>query len=566
MVLADQARLPLACTVLAGLAVLGFHSASMVFLGLALAGSVGLEPDLDPMTALWLALVASAVALVARMLRDIASAWTAETIGRRLRRQLLERLVDLGPGWLAGQRGGTVQTAVGDGIHALRGYVSAYLPQVAVTAVGVVALVVVALILDPVVGTVIAVTAALLPITKPLWVRLLGDRSQEHWMAYRTLSDRMQESLRGMASLKMLGAANARRAQIASDASRLFVTTRSGLMVSLVVFAVATMVVGLGTAAALGVAAVRVREAAADPVAMVVLVILVAEVLRPLLDLENYWASGFHGRAAYRGIAEILDAPPTLTGTTAPSAPQPPPIRIDHVGFSYPGAEVEALRDVDLEIEPGETIAVVGRSGAGKSTLVGLLLRWYDPDRGRILVGEQDLRDIDPVRHRSRIAVVSQDVHLFADSVADNLRLAAPDATESELWSALERAQAAELVSALPEGIQTPLGERGARLSGGERQRIALARALLADAPLLILDEATAALDGRTEAAVVATVEEFRRGRTTIVIAHRLSTLLDADRVVVLDGGRVAQVGAPAELLDGAGMWRDLVTAQAGAR
>ncbi len=212
--------------------------------------------------------------------------------------------------------------------------------------------------------------------------------------------------------------------------------------------------------------------------------------------------------------------------------------------FHYPTRrETNALVDFNLTVEPGETVAVVGASGAGKSTLFNLAQRFYDPDQGHVRLDGVDLRDAEPAAIRARMAYVPQETVIFASSARDNLRYGQWDASEEALWHAAEAANAAEFLRRLPEGLDTYLGEGGARLSGGQRQRIAIARALLRDSPLLLLDEATSALDTESERLIQASLERLFEGRTTIVIAHRLATVRAADRIIVIDQGRIVEEG-----------------------
>jgi ATP-binding cassette subfamily B protein/ATP-binding cassette subfamily C protein len=254
-------------------------------------------------------------------------------------------------------------------------------------------------------------------------------------------------------------------------------------------------------------------------------------------------------------VGELLDAHPAVTDrvTTAPSGPLVPSVRFEDVRFRYAPELPEALRGVSFGVGEGETVALVGHSGAGKSTCVNLLLRLWDPTAGTIRVGGHDLRDVPQEALCRWIAPVPQDVHLFNATVRDNLLIGRADAADNDLLRVAELAQAREFIEALPDGLDTVLGERGAALSGGQRQRLAITRALLADRPILVMDEAVSDLDAESEAALRRALAGLRGARTLLIIAHRPSTIRTADRVVVLEEGRVVEQGGFEDLLESGG-------------
>ena len=272
-------------------------------------------------------------------------------------------------------------------------------------------------------------------------------------------------------------------------------------------------------------------------------------------------AAGGMGR-----IAELLNETPTIRAPAAPRrlpAPVKGEIRFDNVSFHYPSRpDLPALDDFDLTVNPGETVALVGPSGAGKSTVFSMLLRFHDAQSGSVRIDGVDLRDLDPNVLRQALALVPQAPVIFAASAADNIRYGRLEASDAEVRKAAESAEADDFLDALPEGFASELGERGARLSGGQQQRIAIARALLKDAPILLLDEATSALDAQSERAVQHALERLMAGRTTLVIAHRLATVLKANRIVVMDRGRIVAQGTHAELLAQDGLYAELARLQ----
>ena len=282
--------------------------------------------------------------------------------------------------------------------------------------------------------------------------------------------------------------------------------------------------------------------------------------------LGESWGEVQKAAGAMERIDELMRAEPSIAPPAAPRALPTPPrgeVALSDVSFAYPGRpDLPALKGFDLTVRPGETVALVGPSGAGKSTVFRLLLRFYDPQAGQVLVDGVNVREADPEEVRARFAWVSQEAPLFSGSALENIRFGREDVSLEEAREAADRAQALTFLDALPQGLETPLGERGRSLSGGQRQRLAIARALVRHAPILLLDEATSALDAENERLVQAALDEAMEARTTLVIAHRLATVLRADRIVVMDDGRVVEQGTHAQLLAARGLYARLAELQ----
>src|SRR6266436_2852572 len=328
--------------------------------------------------------------------------------------------------------------------------------------------------------------------------------------------------------------------------------------------AILEMLTGLGGLAVVVTGAALATSGAIDPGLLPLMTILAMAAFLPVSEIAQIGRQLADTLGATRRVYALANEPiPVRDGKGVAPRPGAAALALEKVSFTYPGQSRRALSDVSFEIPAGKTVALVGTSGAGKTTTAQLLMRFWDPDSGRITLNGADLRDYKLDELRRLVALVAQDTYLFNDSLRANILIARPEASEAELQAAIQHASLSELVAALPEGLDSPVGERGTSLSGGQRQRVAIARAFLKDAPVLILDEATSHLDAVNEAVVRDALDALARGRTTLVIAHRFSTVRNADLIAVLHEGRVAETGRHEDLLAAGGFYARLVSRQA---
>ncbi|GAA2767022.1 ABC transporter ATP-binding protein [Streptomyces paradoxus] len=559
---ARRARRPLlAATLLQG-AVTLTHLAQAALLALALAGLArGDTGRLPWLLAAVLAVVGTRAGLTVWQRRTATRAGARVRVA--LRDELLAHLGRLGPAHLTTARAGAVRTTLVDGVEGVDAYVSRYLPQLLIT-----------LTVPPLILAALAaieprvllglVPALLLALAGPrAWDRLLAARGKEHWDTYEGLGADYLEALQGMPALRAAGAVGRTRARLEERSAALHRATVAKLRVSLVDTGITDLAIQGGTAAAALLACWSAVTGSTTATGTYLVLLLASECFRPVRDLAREWHAGYLGASAADGLAALRTAAPAVadTGTASAHGQAPPELRFHDVRFTYDGAPAPALDGVSFTAQAGRTTAIVGPSGAGKSTLLALLLRHHDPQEGRITLDGRPTTEYALDALRQGIAVVSQETYLFHATIADNLRLARPGATDDDLTRAARAAGIHDEITALPDGYATLLGERGATLSGGQRQRLALARALLADAPVLVLDEATSSVDERREADIVRQLPTAASGRTVLVVAHRLAAVRHADRIVVLDAGRVDAVGEHAGLVEAGGVYTRLVEA-----
>jgi ABC-type transport system involved in cytochrome bd biosynthesis fused ATPase/permease subunit len=559
---ARHAQRPLlAATVLQGAVTLA-HLAQAVLLAVALADVARGDTDRLPLLLGGVLGVVAARAGLGQWQRHTATRAGAR-VRVRLRDELLTHLGRLGPAHLTSARAGAVRTTLVDGVEGVDAYVSRYLPQLLIT-LTVPPLLLAALAAVEPVALLGLVPALLLGLFGPrAWDRLLAKRGKEHWDTYEQLGADYLEALQGMPALRAAGAVGRTRERLEERSAALHRATVAKLRVSLVDTALTDLAIQGGTVAAALLACWSAVTGSTTPTGTYLMLLLASECFRPVRDLSREWHAGYLGVSAADGIAALRTADPAVPDTATERAhwPQPPHVRFEQVEFSYDGAEAPALREVTFTAEAGRTTAIVGPSGAGKSTLLALLLRHREPQQGRITINGRDVAEYALDSLRQGIAVVSQETYLFHATIADNLRLARPTATDDELLGAARAAGIHDEIAALPDGYATVLGERGATLSGGQRQRLALARALLADARVLVLDEATSAVDERREVHIVRELLDAAGDRTVLLVAHRLAAVRHADRIVVLDGGSVDAIGEHDDLIDAGGVYAELVEA-----
>lgn len=482
-------------------------------------------------------------------LTELAAHRASAAVKSELRGRLLERAARLGPEWLSGQRTGSLVALATRGVDALDDYFSRYLPQLGLAVVVPVAVLARIVTEDWVSAATIVVTLPLIP----LFMALIGWATQaqtdRQWRLLSRLSGHFLDVVAGLPTLKVFGRAKAQAESIRTITSEYRRATLKTLRIAflssfalelLATLSVALVAVGIG---------MRLVHGDLDLYTGLVILVLAPEAYLPLRQVGAQYHAAAEGLSAAEEIFEVLETPLPEGGTGAVPA-GPVRIDVDGVTVRHPGRTEPSLANASLVVEPGETVALTGPSGVGKSTLLGAVLGFVAPDEGRVRVSGTDLGALSLEQWRERIAWVPQRPHLFAGTIAENVRLARPDADDTAVRDALRDAGALEFVTALPDGLGTELGEGGAGLSAGQRQRLALARAFLADRPVLLLDEPTAALDGATEAGIVDAVRRLSAGRTVLLVVHRPALLAVADRVVELrsagDGGAARGAGEAA--------------------
>ncbi|MGW6963355.1 thiol reductant ABC exporter subunit CydD [Streptomyces zaomyceticus] len=496
----------------------------------------------DLTTALLLLVGVAAARALVSWLTELAAHRASAAVKSELRGRLLLRAAALGPGWLSGQKTGSLIALATRGVDALDDYFARYLPQLGLAVVVPVAVLARIVTEDWVSAAIIVVTLPLIPVFMILIGWYTQARMDRQWKLLSRLSGHFLDVVAGLPTLKIFGRAKAQAESIRAITSEYRQATMRTLRIAFLSSFALELLATLSVALVAVTIGMRLVHGELDLYTGLVILILAPEAYLPLRQVGAQFHAAAEGLAAAEEIFDVLEEPVRDGGTGA--APDSVRLELEGVTVRHAGRAEPSLDATTLTVEPGETVALVGPSGAGKSTLLDVVLGFAVPEEGgSVRVGGEELSSLDLEAWRSRIAWVPQRPYLFAGTVAENVRLARPDASDEAVRAALRDAGADGFVAGLPQGLNTPLGEDGAGLSAGQRQRLALARGFLADRPLLLLDEPTAALDGETEAGVVDAVRRLAVGRTVLLVAHRPALLAVADRVERI-GAEVAGPGA----------------------
>ena len=478
----------------------------------------------------------------------------AVRVKNALREELFAKIDRLGPVFLKEERSGELATTALQGLDALDAYFGQYLPQILLAALLPVLILVAVFPIDLLTGIVFAATAPLIPFFM-VWIgKLSQNHTQRQWKQLSHLGAYFLDTLQGLSTLMTLGRSRERADEVSQASERYRSVTMNVMKITFLSAFVLEMIATLSTALVAVEIGLRLLYSRIAFQEAFFILLIAPEFYLPLRNLSVRYHAGMSGVTAAGRIFELLDAPEPFSEKT-PSIVNPKKFTQDFtleardVSFTYASQSSPALQNLTLKIDAGRHYALVGETGAGKSTLVQLLMRFIDPQNGAIMLDGQDLRNWDVAECRRLIAWVPQQPKLFNDSLFENVRLRDERISRSDVEAALKKASLDGLVSSLPLGLDTELLEAGARLSGGEIRRVALARAFLRDSPLLIMDEPTAHLDLELEQSLIETTRQLMIGKTTLVIAHRLSTVLRADTIFVLQRGRLVEQGSHLELI-----------------
>lgn len=503
----------------------------------------------------------------------------AAAVQHLLRSRMFDQITKLGPSYFASQRSGEMSNAAVEGVEQLEIYFGRYLPQLFVA--GITPFVIFAVVsqIDIVAASVLLVAALFTLFVPSLFQRWDSENSMIRAKAYREFASEFLDALQGLVTLKAFGQSKARESLLAEKAERLFQSTMWVMATNSLARGITDIGITVGAASALAVSAYRVNEGLMSFESLLLVLLLGVEVFKPLRQLRSLMHDGMLAQAAAKQVFGILEAQAPIIDHFANEQEQGKgevtlkdhSIRFDSVSFSYPSRKTKSgeteqqsvHNQLSFTVHSGQQVGLVGSSGGGKSTILNLLLRFYEPQQGSVSIGGVDIQKMSLAQLRSQFAIVSQNTYLFHGTVRENLCLGMQAVSEEALLSATQAANADAFIRQLPEGYDTVIGERGIRLSGGQRQRLAIARALLRDAPILLLDEALSSVDARNEAEIQQALDVLMQGRTTLVLAHRLASIINCDQILVLANGAISEQGTHQQLMANKAGYAALMESQA---
>ncbi|MFN8529788.1 MAG: thiol reductant ABC exporter subunit CydD [Anaerolineae bacterium] len=488
-----------------------------------------------------------------------AASSTAVTIKHSLLTRAIEHLHALGPAFTHTERSGDLALTLTDGIEKLDGYYHEYLPSIFNALYLPLLILLFVLPVDALTFVILLITAPLIPLFMALIGMAAGSLARQQFSQMRLLGAHFLDVMQGLVTLKLFNRSAHQTETIRRITSEFRQATMRVLRVAFLSAFMLELLATLSVAIVAVEIGVRLIDGRIGFQPALFLLMIAPEFYLPLRTLGARFHNATEGKAAAERLYQVLDAPILMRLTDTIPIPTRMYIRFDQVHLDYEAGKRPALNGVTFELQPGAITALIGASGGGKTTIAQLLLRFIEPDGGSITVDDVDLASLIPEEWRRQIGWVSQQPYLFNGTIAENIRFSQPDAPMQTIIQAAQRANAHGFIMQFPQGYDTPCGERGLRLSGGQAQRIALARAFLRDAPLLILDEPTSQLDTDTEAEIIQTLDALMSGRTVLLIAHRLSTVRHADHIVVIEQGQVIEQGTHESLMASGGLYCRLI-------
>ena len=553
---------------LLGVAVSGTYVAQAVLLG-KIVGQLYSKEELSAV--IQSILYVSAVIASRLILIYYNSVYGKKIIGKVkniLRRRIYDKLLKLGPAFLDDERTGKLGSTMVSGVDYLEGYLTLYIPQILVCVIACGAMLIYVFSLHYVLG--IISTAALIAvlISPVAFGKILSESSNAHWAAYRNLTAEILDGIQGITTAKTYNAQERLGKLLKEKMRTLFSETMRNLKVNLAEIGISNFASGIGTSFTLAVAALLTSVHIIPASSLLILLFMTNEVFRPANELAAYFHQGFMGITSMGGIFALLDEEEKIkdegTKTIDIKSADGFEIKYKNIEFAYSEKKNTVFKNLNFTVAKNEKLAVAGESGSGKTTIVNLLLRFYEPTSGSIYINGTDIKDLTLKSLRSLITVVSQETYLFNGTIKENLLHANEDADEKKLIDACKAANIHSFIQSLPDGYNTKVGERGLNFSGGQRQRIAIARAVLKNSPIVVLDEATSSVDTENENEIKQSLNHLLRNRTSITIAHRLNTIENSDRILVLLRGEIVEEGSHKELILKDGYYKKLVEAQQG--